>query len=176
MPEVTTPTKITDAEADDIIWTLSVGVDSGNHKKLNLMLAAGEALAFTGANVKAACKRMDAVSANLSIAPSSLEVEVGKAIAVIEHFGSFAAADAEIDAYNFGSKWSEKKHKCPTPSGKTYDAPKRPCYNIRLLAEKLGVVKPASKGKSGFDKRLDAGVKAGIITASQAELLAALKV
>ena len=176
MPVTTTTTKITDDVVDSVIWELAVGVNDGVHARLELMLKAGEALAGTGADVKAACERMDAVSANLSIAPSSLQVEVGKAIAVIEHFGSFAAADAEIDAYNFGSKWSEKKHKCPTPSGKTYDVPKRPCYNIRLLAEKLGVVKPASKGKSGLEKRLEAGVKAGIITASQAELLAALEV
>ena len=170
MPEATIPTNITDADVDSVIWTLAVGINDGQHARLNLMLKAGEALAGTGADVSAACKRMDAVSANLSIAPSSLNVEVGKAIAVIEHFGSMAKADQEIDAYNFGSKAK------PSASGKTYDVPKRPCYNIRTLAVKLGVVKEASKGKSGMQKRLDAAVEAGIITASQAVNIAALEV
>jgi len=170
MPVATTTVKITDDAVDDVIWTLAVGVNNDLHARLNLMLDAGAALAGTGADVKAACKRMDAVSGNLSIAPSSLEVEVGKAIAVIEHFDGRANADQEIDAYNFGSKAK------PSASGKTYDVPKRPCFNIRTLAVKLGVVKQASKGQSALDKRLDAGVKAGIITASQAELLAALEV
>ena len=159
-----------DSEVDSVIWALAVGVNDGLHARLNLMLDAGEALAGTGADVSAACKRMDAVSANLSIAPSSLVVEVGKAIAVIEHFGSKAEADKEIDAYNFGS---EAK---PSASGKTYDVPKRPCYNIRTLAVKLGVVKEASKGPSSLDKRLDAAVAAGIITKSQAVNIAALDV
>ena len=170
MPVATIPTKITDADVDNVIWALAVGVNDGLHARLNLMLEAGEALAGTGADVKAACKRMDAVSGNLVIAPSSLEVEVGKAIAVIEHFDGKANADQEIDAYNFGSKAK------PSASGKTYDVPKRPCYNIRTLAVKLGVVKQASKGPSGLEKRLDAAVAAGIITASQAFNIAALEV
>ena len=170
MPVTTTPTKITDADVDSVIWTLAVGVNDGLHARLNLMLDAGEALAGTGADVKAACQRMDAVSGNLSIAPSSLQVEVGKAIAVIEHFGSRANADQEIDAYNWGS--NDK----PSFSGKKYDVPKRPCYNIRTLAVKLGVVKQASKGPSALEKRLNAAVAAGIITASQAVNIAALEV
>lgn len=170
MPVATTPTKITDADVDSVIWTLACGVNDGQHARLNLMLDAGQALAGTGADVKAACKRMDAVSGNLSVAPSSLEVEVGKAIAVIEHFGGKAKADQEIDAYNFGSK--DK----PSASGKKYDVPKRPCYNIRTLAVKLGVVKQASKGPSSLEKRLDAAVDAGIITASQAVNIAALEI
>jgi hypothetical protein len=170
MPVVTIPTKITDADVDSVIWTLAVGVNDGQHARLNLMLKAGEALAGTNADVKSACKRMDEVSANLSIAPSSLQVELGKAIAVIEHFGTLAKADQEIDAYNWGSKAK------PSASGKTYDVPKRPCYNIRTLAVKLGVVKEASKGPSALVKRLDAAVAAGIITASQAANIAALEV
>jgi hypothetical protein len=171
MPEATIPTKITNADVDSVIWTLAVGVNDGQHARLNLMLDAGEALAGTGADVKAACQRMDEVSANLSIAPSSLQVELGKAIAVIEHFGGRKDADAEIDAFNFGSS---AKH--VAPSGKKYDAPKRPCYNIRTLAVKLGVVKEASKGPSALVKRLDAAVAAGIITKSQAVNIAALEV
>lgn len=170
MATTTTTPKITDADVDGIIWRLACGVNDGSHARLNLMLDAGEALAGSGADVKAACQRMDAVSANLSIAPSSLQVEIGKAIAVLEHFGSRDKADQEIDAYNFGSKAK------PSASGVKYDVPKRPCYNIRTLAVKLGVVKAADKGPSSLVKRLDAAVAAGIITASQAANIAALEI
>ena len=170
MPEITNTITLNDSEVDSVIWELAVGVNDGLHARLELMLKAGEALAGTGADVKAACKRMDAVSANLSVPPSSLQVEVGKAIAVIEHFGSKANADQEIDAYNFGS--NDK----PSFSGKKYDVPKRPCYNIRTLAVKLGVVKQASKGPSALELRLNAAVDAGIITKSQAVNIAALEV
>ena len=122
---------------ETIIKNYAESVETNAVDRLNIDLDYGFKLAGKDVSVRALCK--DYVAQwNTSLSAESMQMSLGAAIAIAEHFGTRAKADKAIEEYNADRKV--------------------PSYNVRTLKQKL-VAKDSPKPSSSVATRAAKVVK-----------------